>query len=338
MKKLVFVALAFALTLPLAADTPERDVLLTQTGVVYTVENEDSADTNSHQLVLTVQANGSSIRSVVPDSAMQGLRSAPALAFDSESQTLFVFWLRMPNMLSSEVVVTGYRNGRWQKATTIDSSVFSFRSNVRIAVRHRVAKSDPEVGDVSALVVHATWWEQTSTGERARYALLTIENGAVANVELHNLEDLMPVDVNSNFSPTSSADLNLELLRRPVILDTLSPNSVNIIFGDLRTNSLNRATIRPIVAEGRIHIPIGRTDGGVRLGAPRAFSTEWSGKAAGMIGGSDDGTLLLYNVMPTSVSFLMYSGGEWSKATSVPLNDKLSADSAVGALSRMLSQ
>ena len=48
--------------------------------------------------------------------------------------------------------------------------------------------------------------------------------------------------------------------------------------------------------------------------------------------------MLFYNTTANAVNYLMYSNGTWSSANSVPLSSKLSAEAAVAALTRMLSQ
>ena len=48
--------------------------------------------------------------------------------------------------------------------------------------------------------------------------------------------------------------------------------------------------------------------------------------------------MLLYNTTNDAVSYIMYSGGNWSSVKSVALSDKLSADAAVAALIKMMSQ
>lgn len=106
-----------------------------------------------------------------------------------------------------------------------------------------------------------------------------------------------------------------------------------MIFGDSHMNSFNRVTIKPI-ADGRIHIPIGAHPG---FGGPKAFSADWPGRIS-VIPSLHNGDLLFYNTTKDTVSYIMYSAGVWSTVKTLPLNDKLSADAAVAALSRMMSQ
>ena len=46
----------------------------------------------------------------------------------------------------------------------------------------------------------------------------------------------------------------------------------------------------------------------------------------------------MYNTSKDSVNYVMFSAGSWSSVKTVALSDKLTADAAVAALSRMISQ
>ena len=333
---------AIILTIPsfaFSAQVADRDVLLTPEGVLYTVEsqnNDGSAPQSVNQFLrVTVQRGNDVVSTVVPDSLTPGFHRRPALAFDSKSNTLFVFWIRMPNGMSSELLIAAYHDGKWDPALSIDNKSFRLRSNLRIAVRHQIAQpqADGSYRDIPGLVIHTVWWEQTGDGEMARYALVGVDKGSVGTVELHDLSEFVPSPQAAVVDP----GFNQELLKHSAIIDTMSPDSVDVVFGDLRTNSLNRVTLRPI-ADGRIHIPIGRDGGGTQIGVPKSFSAEWSGKVSAVVPGHDDGTLLLYEVSETTVNFLLYSNGSWSSVKSVPLNEKLSSDAAIAALTRMLNQ
>lgn len=325
----------FLLVFPLVASatTPAQDVLVTAEGTVYSAETQ-AADDGSSFIALDVRRGTFATQTVLPDSRGNAAFFAPALAFDHESQTLFVFWLRMPSAMSSELLVSAYHDGKWAAPVSIDNKSFCIRFNLRIAVRRNVAQpqSDGTMRDIRNLVIHTVWWEETAAGETARYALVPVDNGMLSTVEIHDLNDFMTpgdvVDLGPKF--------NRDLLKHPAIIDTGSSDSVDVVFGDVKTNSLNRLTLRPI-ADGRIHIPIGRGNGGRHLGAPTSFVADWSGHVSA-VASDADGTLLLYNVGEKSVNFLLYTNSAWQEAKTIPLNDKLSADAAIAALGRMLNQ
>jgi hypothetical protein len=329
--KRILILLVLALLPTALFAQADRDVLLTPGGTLYTAESELALHDSEmrRQVTLTIQQGNKVARTIVPDSLTAGIQSAPALAYDAESDTLFVFYLRMPNLMSSELLLAAYQNGNWEPAISIDNKPFDIRSSLRIAVKRNVAQlqGDGTYADVSALVMHATWWEQTGDGESARYALVSINKGNISSIELHDLTEFMAPDATTF---TVAPDFNRELLKHPAIFDSLSVDSVDVVFGDLHTNSFNRVTLRPI-ADGRIHIPIGARGGG-HLGAPFLFSTDWNGRISTISSGSN---LILCNATKDSVTYLLYSNGAWSPIKTLPLTDKLTAEGAVSALTRM---
>lgn len=318
----------------------DRDVLLTPDGTLYTIESEKNDGTYSAEVTrylrLTIQRGTSTQFSTVPESLSEGLHYRPALAYDTDSRTLFIFWLRMPNAMSSELLLASYANGKWQKAISIDNRPFYLRYNLRIGITRRVAErqKDGSYADVPALLVHAVWWEETGDGEQARYALMSVENGSVTSFELHDLSDFTsPADA----AVSVDANFNNEILKHPAILDSSSQDSIDVFFGDLHTNSFNRVTLRP-VSDGRIHIPIGvHPGGGGYFGAPKSFSADWNGRISTINSGHDGSNLILYNATTDSVSYLLYSNGVWSPIKTLPLTDKLTVEGAVSALTRMVN-
>jgi hypothetical protein len=311
----------------------ERDVLLTPAGTLFTIESQlapGDAELRRH-LVMTAQNGEDKQQTIVPESLTAGFRCAPALTYDAETDTVFVFFLRMPNLMSSELLFASYRDGRWTAPISIDNQSFRLRSNLHISVRRRVSQpqADGTSVDVPALVVHTVWWEQSGAGEEARYALVAFEKGAVSNIELHDLRELAPQAAAVSVDP----GFNTEILRYPAILDNGTANSIDVFFGDVRTNTFTRTTLKPI-AQGKIHIPIGNR-GGAPIGPPRAFSANWSGSISAISGGS--GKLLLYAASDDSVRYIVYENGEWSAVRTLAVNEKLSRESAISVLGRMMS-
>lgn len=327
----------------------DRDVLLTADGTLYTIESEyaenfPQMNVRAGQFLLLTAQNGANVtKTVVPDSTTEGLHRRPALAYDSESDTLFVFWLRTPNAMSSELLVASYQGGKWRAATSIDDKPMTFRYNLRIAVTRRVAQTqrDGSLLDVPMVVVHAVWWEITGNGETAHYAMLPVDHGRIILTEpaeqLHELNDFVtPASAQNEVPPT----FNSELLRHPAIIDSSSFDSIDVVFGDTKSNSFNRTTLRPIMAEGRLRIPVGVTKGGkqTRFAVPSNFTSDWNGRIETIANGhSASDRVLMYSVGEKSVSYLVYADGKWSSLNALPLNERFSADAAVTALSRMIN-
>src|SRR5207245_252436 len=132
------------------------------------------------------------------------------------------------------------------------------------------------------------------------------------------------------------AKFNPEILKHPAFVDNGTLNSVDVIFGDTNYAVFNRVTLKPI-ADGRIHIPIGARPSGPRIPAPLSFLEDWTGRIS-TITSPHSGNMLLYNTTAQSVNYIMYSSGTWSSVKTVALSDKLTADAAVLALSRMMNQ
>lgn len=338
MKRLLVVLVLVILPTALFAQAADRDVLVTPEGTLYTIEslrNDGTAPSEVQRFLrLTIQkANDASQIVTVPDSLTAGVHSHAALAFDSSSGTLFVFWLKMATVTSSELLLASYRNGAWEPAVSVGSHTWRVESNLRIQTSHRN-------GD-APLLVHAVWWEDTGDAEGARYGLFVIEKGVVSTIYLDDLSNLLYVDENGNpniMGPSSfpvDANFNREILRHPALLDNGTGDSIDVLFGDVKTNSLNRVSLKPVI-QGRIHIPIGFHPG-PRVPAPRTFTDQWTGTVETIVS-SRDGSVLLSNATKDAVNYIVYSGGSWSSVKSVPLSEKLSADAAVAALSRMMNQ
>jgi hypothetical protein len=336
MKRLV---LSFVLLLAATgALAQSHDVLLTPDGTLYTVDVTSSeASAMGGQLYLQVTARqGKTVTTTNVPESMNGLNLRPALAYDDDSKTLFVLWLhRGQNSLSNELNLASYHDGKWQPAVAIDShaSWGEVRLNLRIGMTRRVSQlqKDGTYADAPALLVHAVWWEDNSVdGEGARYALIPIEKGSVGAIDVHALREFADpattrVEVNDDF--------NRDFLRHPTMIESPASTTVDVIFGDLRTNTVHRVTLKP-VADSRVHIP-GGIRGGRPIGAPRALNIDWSGHVTTIDG--RDGRTMFVNTTAASVSYITYTNGSWSPVKSVATDDKFTPDAAMAALAKMLA-
>jgi hypothetical protein len=347
MIKRIAVALALLL-LPLAAmaEAPDRDLLLTNDGTLYAAESMFAQNapgivqtSSTRVLTLTVQ-NGSSTRSTtVPASLSGGWHVNPALAFDNESKTLFIFWESVQQGgLASSLLFCSYQDGRWSEPTALDNADWDLRHNLRIAVTRHVESTDKDgkVTSVPGLTVHAVWWQENGYAQWARYAMITIEKGNVASADI-------PLFNLNTFSPSSAADGSggpaktaQELLRHPAIFESAGHDTVDIVFGNADTKSLHRLTIKPsfkVVADGRIRIPIGVKDR--EIGAPEAIALDASSAVSALSSGSDN--VVYYFGTAQALSYVMYKDSQWSTLRSIALNDRVTRDTAVDAIRRMVS-
>lgn len=334
MKRLLLaVALLIVPCVSFAQTASDRDVLLTDDGTLWTVEstwNDVSGDANRY-LHITSQQGNKFGETTVPESVNSGLNWRPALAYDDQSSTLFVFWLHMPNSFSSELLVAALQNGKWLPAISIDNQQYSLRYNLRIGITRHVStlQKDGTYADAPALLLHAVWWEQTGDGERARYALLTIDKGSLAyEPELHNLSEFTsqpekPYNLDANFNP--------EILKHPSIIE--GNDSVDVVFGDVATQALNRVTLKP-VANGRVHVPVGHH--GAPILPPTAFSTaDWTTRFT-LVGGQSNGKMAYYTVGADGLTYAVFTNGTWSNLKTISTNASVSIDGAVNALTRMV--
>jgi hypothetical protein len=338
---LVSFALAFSAAAAVA-QVADRDVVVTPGGTVYTLEAQtpppDSSMEASETLALTVR-NGNDVNHLyVPESMSSGYHFGGALAYDSDSNTLFVLWTHSNDAYSSEMLLASYHGGKWQPAVSIDNEPYRSRSNLRLGITRRVSQlqSDGSYADVPALLLHAVWWQDSGKSEEARYALLTIEKGALTSIEPHSLEEFVAAtdDPYNKVDPT----FNKALLRQPAVVSSPMQSAVDVIFGDTRSNVIHGVTLHPI-ADVRIHIPVGNTGGGNgpkprSLAAPPTFSADWKGPIT-VIERAD--RLVFANASETSLNYIMYANGAWTSVKSIAIDARFPAEAALAAVDKMLS-
>lgn len=345
MKRLVL-ALAISLVSAAAfAQIADRDVLVTPEGTVYTVEQQTPSESAgvaaTSILQLSIQNGSSETQHVlVPESLTAGFHSDGVLAYDASSKTLFLLWTHMPNGMSSELLLASYRDGKWQPAVSIDNRGNSARRNLRLGITRRVShlQADGTYADAPALILHALWWDDNARGEEARYAMLPIENGALSqdSVEIHSLSEFVEGDgsvnvVDKNFNP--------EILRHPAVVSSAMQDSVDVVFGDTQTKTIHKVTLHPI-AEVRIHIPVGVHGGApgggkpFNLIAPASFSADWKGRVTVIERGD---RLVFANANDKALSYITYADGAWTEVKSIALSSKLSVETALAAVDKMVS-
>jgi hypothetical protein len=346
--KRILISLVLALfATAVFAQAADRDVLVTPGGTVYTVDqgipSSSSGVAATNILELSIQ-NGSEAPQymLVPESVLAGYHFGGTLAYDADSKTLFVLWTHMPNGTSSELLLASYRDGKWQPAVSIDHQANHIRTNLRLGITRRVSQlqKDGTYADVPALLLHAVWWDETGSGGEARYAMLPIENGTLSesSVEIHSLEDFVP----AGSDPFNAVDpkFNAEILRHPAIVSSPMQSTVDVVFGDTKTNTIHAVTLHPI-AEVRLHIPVGIGGGGpgggkppMSLAAPPTFSSNWKGPISVIERGD---RLAFANAGDTSLNYITYVNGMWSDVKSIGIDNKLSAEVALLALDKMVS-
>jgi hypothetical protein len=334
MKKLL-VLLALVL-LPLFAGAQDANNLLTPDGTFCMIRQSDQpTDGNAATtyLVLTTRRGDVTRTAPVPATLTAGVHSNPAMAYDAESGTLYVFWLRYTKILESELLFASLDSrGAWSEATSFGSG-FDYRENLKIAVTRKVV--DEKARLQPGITVHATWWEtDTHSGsEAAKYAILVLENGRVAEVNFLDLGEFVAQ------SEKSEADLSkddLTILRHPVLTMTERQESVLLTFGSLETLSLHRVRVYPVkppVTDGRIRIPVGRAEG--KMDAPK-FGRIAANSSVTAIGGEE--RMAFYTRDGEKLHYVLLRDGQWSEARAITLDDQISAPAAVEAIRRLVNE
>jgi hypothetical protein len=329
-KLIVSIVAAVALLFTAGAQAQEnRDLLLTAEGTIYTVETvvaDPSDPAVPGSLRLTVQNGSSTAAASVPASINGSVNVDPALAYDATSKTLFLFWNAVRNNgLSSDLMFCSYRNGAFGEGRALDGADWNVRSGLRIGITRQSEVVGPDATSVPEITVHAVWWQESGTGEWARYAMLTTDNGNVTTVDVR---DLATFTAANGTVPTRCTN---ELLRHPAIIESAAHNTIDVVFGDATANKLHMVTLKPTI-NGRLRIPIGVKDGNM----PTPVVAVSANAVVSALPLGNDG-LALYFANKDVLNYLLYKDGAWSPMRAIALTDKLTRDGAVDALRRMVS-
>jgi len=332
MKRLLLAVALTIVSLAAFGQSMDRDVLLTNDGTLYTVDSyftkaEDTQIHSTRYLTLTTQKDGQSKSETIPATLIGGSHVEPALAYDSESKTLFVFW-ENARVLSSDLLFTTYQNGAWGRVTSLDPVDWDLRRGLRIALTRKTqdtAKDGTKI-EVPEITVHAVWWEAGRENEWARYAMITLDHGDVAQISVQNLSKFL-----SHVDPVLDTPVDRDILRHPAVFESPSHETVDVVFGDTGSDKMHRVTLQPTVQGGRIRVPIGK-DRDVPTPTAAISSVPTT---VGAISTNGD-NIAYYFASDNSVKYLLYSNGQWSDLRSLALSDRLTSDAAVNALRRML--
>src|SRR5205807_10540713 len=145
MKRLLLILALVLAPAALFAQVADRDVLLTPDGTLYTIESKSAVEGDSNRsLQLTIaQGNKSTVTTTIPES-LTGTNWRPALTYESDSKAVFVFWIGQVNGMSSRLLFTSYRDGKWSPAVSIDDQQYTYRYNLRIAITRHVSTLQPD--------------------------------------------------------------------------------------------------------------------------------------------------------------------------------------------------
>jgi hypothetical protein len=258
MKTRILILVFAALLVAAAGQAQDASVALTPDGALYSIESEPySKDGQSGtRLVLVEQRDGESTTTVIPATALGGSHTDAALAWDQESATLFVFWKKMPNPFSSELLFCSFRDGEFTEPFSVEEGTFHLRFNLQIAVTHWVREEGETVTRARGLNLHAIWWDQTGYGEAARYAMLTIGQGEVDRIFISDLIDFVgdhrqtePFELPEGF--------NRVIFRAAGVSTTPDQSGIHVTFGDWAGNRFQTVDVFPVRGDGVLTVPMG---------------------------------------------------------------------------------
>jgi len=316
----------------------DRDMLLTTDATLFTVERVTIPSSNgeslpAYHLRLKMQQGAAVKSSIVPTTDGGGVPSAPSLTYDPGSKTLFLFWQKQPNQLGSELLLCSYRNGEWGPVTSIESSAFHYRFNLRIGVTRlvHVEEKDKAPTRVSGLSVHVIWWDTDAYGESARYAMISFDQGRVLSIEIRDLLDFVPGQATAEPGAViPESDKNF--LRYPGIFEAPTQDSVDIVFSDWNKNRIHRINVRPTIQDkGYIRLPVGRHER--RFDVPTKFDAP---ARVTIVPGSSPEKLLFYSQTDQGLRWVSHNEKGWSEPKTFKLDD-LSADRGAELLRKMIS-
>jgi len=331
------------LALPVLAAAQSREALLTPDGTLFTVEPQvTDADSGVASAYLLLRAQrGADVATEIVPATLDGANLDPAIAYDAESHTLFVFWIRHEGIMGSQLLFA-YRdaNGAWSEAEAFGQQ-YADRQNLRIAITRKVTGEDGHVLSTPALSVHLAWWEYDSTGdtprEAAQYAMLSIENGKIAERDSLDLSSFITVPTpDPDAVPETIPEADRNILKQPLLFTSPKQDSVLVVFGDFDTNRLHEVRVHPTkppVSDGRLRVPVGREEGGAN--GPR-FKTVATGRVEGIYGDSD--RMAIYTHEEKALQYLILKDGKWSDAQSITLDGEITSGAAIDALRRLLTE
>jgi hypothetical protein len=334
MKKLiVLVALLFV---PLLASAQQGDALLTREGTLYSVQFERAEDhpevesVSNAYLTLTMHRGETVTREIVPITQTEkGEHFNAAIAYDADSGMLFLFWIHHSSLVSNQLMfVSRTAEGVWGEAKSF-GALYDHRKNLRLAVTRKF--EDAHGHTQSGLSVHLAWWEFdfTTAKSSARYALATIENGTVADIQQLDLAKFLPQDLVEAQEP-----VNQSVLDQPMLFPSAKQDSVLLVYGDQDSGTMHSLRVRPkvIVNGGRLRVPGGKREGSFRAPTLDAGISRLEG-----IYGDDD-RMAFYVNEGGKMRYVVLKDGNWSDSHAISLDDRLSSSTAVDALRRLVNE
>lgn len=333
--------IAFAVLIGAAvAQAQDSSVALTHDGTLFSV----SSETYSHdaemgaRLVLLQQSEGESVSNVIPATAFGGFHTDAALAWDEDSDTLFIFWKKMPNPFSSELLVCAFRDGEFTEPFSIENSVFHLRFNLKMAVTHWVREEGETTTRARGLNLHAIWWDQTGTGETARYAMLTINHGEVDRIFISDLLDFVGDHRNPEAFELPEG-FNKIIFRAAGISPTPDQSGIHVTFGDWDGNRFHNLDIYPVRGDGVLNVPLGVWGGDMNPPTRIFHDVVFTNSVPDIIHGPAGSNGLAFYVWDEQkeLHYAVQSNGTWSDVRRIRTGDSVSIGAAMAGVKNLLA-
>jgi hypothetical protein len=319
-----------------AALAAEPEILLTPGGTFYSIESvsaEDHPEISSPAtrfLMFSMHQGDVVHEGVVPATMAPGTHTEAAIAYDSESKRLFVFWRHSRTLAESELLFSSLdENGQWSEPSSVDKAALRYRQNFRIGITRKTEVIDENGRHtiVPETNVHALWWD-SGDYEAARYAMMTIQNGVVTSTFVSYVSEL-----ESNPVPLSpvSVEPTSDLLKSTTIVEAPGRETIELVYGDLTANNFRRLRLKPVI-DVRIRIPVGVRQATVPSPKFDVTSTE---EAFTLPGEGDN--FVVGALGDEAVRYVTFDGTAWSEAHSLRLGKNLTKASAMTAIHRMVN-
>ena len=339
--KIRILTLAFAVLLSASVGyAQDSSVALSHDGTIYSIFSESyegDGEMGAH-LVLLEQKDGESVTTILPTTAAGGFHTDAALAWDQDSETLFVFWKKMPNPFSSELLFCSYRDGEFTEPFSVENSIFHLRFNLQIAITHWVKDTAPIPNRARGINLHAIWWDQTGAGETARYAMLTIDHGEVGSIFISDLLDFVG-DHRQEDAFELPEGFNRVIFRAAGVSTTPDQTGIHVTFGDWEGNRFQNVDIFPVRGDGVLNVPLGVWRGDLNPPTRIFHDVAFSNSVPSIIHGPAGSNGMVFYLWDEAdaLHYAVQNQGAWSDVRTIATSDRLTPGAAMAGVRNLLA-
>lgn len=140
----------------------------------------DDVDADHAVLALDILgADGSLERLLVPETDSASPEVPASLVFDRGGRIAYLLWEGQLNVIHPVLYLVGFDGEAWGRVIEITGNPFARKGHPQLVVTRDTERSATETGTktVDITTLHVAWWEESSTGNRRRYAPLVLADG-----------------------------------------------------------------------------------------------------------------------------------------------------------------